>query len=108
MYDNVRLESERLSALGIIREANGRYLKATTNPDGSPGFVQVDPAEALDSVRQDVGAQLSEAAIGDLNLHMRTVMRKIGLNPTVFISYAWAVSDKGFQGDLGDLVNPVK
>ena len=36
---------------------------------------------------------------------MRAVVRKIGLNPTVFMSYAWAVSDRGFEGDLGDFCN---
>ena len=43
--------------------------------------------------------------MGGLNIHMRAVVRKIGLNPTVFMSYAWAVSDRGFEGDLGDFCN---
>jgi len=90
VYDGVRLQSERLSKLGIIRDQGGRYLKATTNPDGSPGFVEVDPVEVERDIIQDVGTKISEAAVSDLNLHMRTVLRKIGLNPTVFMSYAWA------------------
>ena len=36
---------------------------------------------------------------------MRTVMRKVGLNPTVFMSYAWLVSEKGYTGGLGDFIN---
>ncbi len=38
--------------------------------------------------------------MGDLNIHMRAVVRKIGLNPTVFMNYAWAVSEKRFEEDL--------
>ncbi len=45
VYDGVRLQSERLSNLGIIRDQGGRYLKASTNPDGFQGFVDVDPVE---------------------------------------------------------------
>lgn len=102
IYDGVRLQSERLNQLGIIRDQGGRYLKATTNPDGSPGFVEVDPVEVERGLIKDVGTKISEAAVGDLNIHMRTVVRKIGLNPTVFMSYAWVVSEKGYNGDLGD------
>jgi hypothetical protein len=75
------------------------------NPDGSPGFREVDPAVVEQGLVDDVGIEISKAAIGDLNLHMRTVVRKIGLNPTVFMSNAWAVSEKGYQGDLGDFIN---
>jgi len=57
-----------------------------TRAHGSPGFVVVNPAEVERGLRQDVGAQISEVAVGDLGIHMRTVMRKIGLNPTVFMS----------------------
>ena len=31
---------------------------------------------------------------------MRTAMRKIGLNTTVFMSYAWAAAERGFTGDF--------
>lgn len=45
IYDGVRYDGERLAALGIVRTEDGRYLRAATNPDGSPGFVVVDPSE---------------------------------------------------------------
>ena len=105
IYDGAREKDARLQAMGIIRTDDGRHLQAATQPDGTPGFVVVNPAEIERGLFQDVGAKLSEAAVGDLNLHMRAVVRKIGLNPTVFMSYAWAVSDRGFQGDLGDFCN---
>lgn len=91
--------------MGIVPTNVGRYLQATINVDGSPGFREVDPEEIEQGLVKDIGSQLSEAAVGDLNIHMRTVVRKVGLNPTVFMSYAWAVSEKGYQGDLGDFVN---
>ncbi len=78
VYDGVRLQSERLSKLGIIRDQGGRYLKASTNPDGTPGFVEVDPVEVERDIIKDVGTKISEAAVGQLNIHMRTVMRKVG------------------------------
>ena len=105
LYDGVRLQSERLDNLGIIRDQGGRYLKASTNLDGSPGFVEVDPVEVDRNLTKDIGSMLSEAAVGQLNVHMRTVMRKVWLNPTVFMSYSWAVSEKGYEGDLGDFIN---
>ena len=88
VYDGIRLQSERLTAMGIIRDESGRYLRATINPDGTPGYVEVDPVDIEKGLTKDIGSQLSEAAVGELNIHMRTVMRKIGLNPTVFMSYA--------------------
>ncbi len=106
VYDGVRLQSERLSNLGIIRDQGGRYLKASTNLDGTPGFVEVDPVEVERDVTQNIGTKISEAAVNDLNLHMRAVVRKIGLNPTVFMSYACAVSEKRFEEDLMCFVKP--
>jgi len=46
-----------------------------------PGFVKVDPVEAERDLTKKVGTKTSEAAVGDLALHMRTAMRKIELNP---------------------------
>jgi hypothetical protein len=103
IYDGVRLQSERLSKLGIIRDQGGRYLKASTNLDGTPGFVEVDPAEVERDITQNIGTKISEAAVNDLNIHMKAVVRKIGLNPPVFMSYAWAVSEKRFEEDSGAL-----
>ena len=68
--------------LGIIRTDDGRHLQAAIQPDGTPGFVVVNPAEIKRGLFQDVGTKISEAAVGDLNIHMRAVVRKIGLNPT--------------------------
>ncbi len=78
IYDGARERDARLQAMGIVRTDDGRYLQAATQPDGSPGFVVVDPIEVEQGIRQDVGAQISEAAVGQLNIHMRTVMRKVG------------------------------
>ncbi len=83
VYDGVRLQSERLALRGIIRDQGGRYFKASTNPDGTPGFVEVDPVEVERDVTQNIGTKISEAAVNDLNIHMRAVVRKIGLNLTV-------------------------
>ena len=64
--------------------------------------MEVDPVEVERDITKDIGSKISEAAVGDLQLHMRAVVRKIGLNPTAFISYAWALSKRDFPGDLGD------
>ena len=73
--------------MGIVPTNDGRYIQAAINHDGSTGFREVDPATVEQSLVEDVGKEISKAAIGDLNLHMRRVVR-IGLNPTVFMSYA--------------------
>ncbi len=106
IYDGARERDARLQAMGIIRDQGGRYLKASTNLDGTPGFVEVDPVEVERDVTQNIGTKISEAAIGELNLHMRAVVRKIGLNPTVFMSYTCAVSEKRFEEHLMCFGNP--
>lgn len=82
VYDNLRSRDQRLSELGIIRTEDGRYHQAATRPDGTPGVIEVNPAKIEQGIREDVGTKLSEAAVGEHNVHMRTVLRKIGLNPT--------------------------
>ncbi len=75
IYYGVLERDARLQTMGIIRTYDGRHLQAAIQPDGTPGFVVVNPAEIERALFQDVGTKISEAAVGDLNIHMRAVVR---------------------------------
>ncbi len=106
VYSDRRLQSERLKNMGIVQDATGGHVRAVQMPDGSLGFQNLRQAEVesiTQAVTKDVGSEISKAAVDEFDLQMRTVVRMIGLNPTVFMGYAWAVSEKGYTDDLGDL-----
>ena len=108
VYADRRLQSERLKNMGIVQDAVGGYVRAVQMPDGSLGFQNLTQAEVeaiTQTITKDVGSEISKAAVDELNVQMRTVVRKIGLNPTVFMGYAWVTSEGLFTGDLGDFVN---
>ncbi len=74
VFSDMRIQSDRLKALGIITDAGGQHMRAAIGPDGRPGFQVVTQAE-VDEITQndkkDIGAQLSEAAVGELHVQMR-------------------------------------
>ena len=62
VFNEMRIQSDRLKTLGIITDANGRHVRASVGPDGKPGFqvaTQAEVDEITQSITTDVATSLS-------------------------------------------------
>ncbi len=78
----------QLQEQGIYKLDGGTYAQAV--PDGKGGIIMkpVDVSQ-LENKQEGLGATISKITANSLEVQMDTLIKKVGLNPSIFQSYAW-------------------
>ena len=83
---------------GLVALANGEYLREIHRKDGSKYYEEVSYSTDVDSV-------ISQTIHEELHLNVQPLVKKVGMNPSTMLSYAWTVEKGHFVGDFGDYLN---
>jgi len=93
--------------------SDGTPVELVRLADGSTAYIQ-RREQAPKSETDGVGARISQLMWENVDVNTQTIMRKVGLNPEVFQSYAWLYSKVDPETeepimrrsmDIGDFIN---
>ena len=99
-----------LAKQGVMMNAEGRWVKGFIE-NGTIIYRVVNPRDYVKPT-EGVGSRISEISMKTIDVQMEGLLRKVALNPEVYMSYTFALNkidpttgNSFFEGDLADFIN---